>query len=71
MESPVVVCEECGFETKTVPKSKKCSKCECKEFIYFKEGEKERTLDFRPQVDIDRANAPTPYNHYDLADIES
>ena len=47
MESPVVVCEECGTETKTVPKSKKCRHCGYKVFVYVNAKGEDKELDFR------------------------
>jgi len=63
-----VACVDCGFETKTVPKSKRCSKCESREFVYLREGKTERLMDFRSEKEIEDAETPTPYNHYDLND---
>ena len=64
MESPVVVCEECGFETKTVPKSKKCRHCGWKMFIYINAKGEDKELDFRTQEDYEDYHQSGIYGYH-------
>lgn len=48
-----VTCEDCGLESKTVPKGKRCPRCKKREFIYLN-GNTEEHLDFRTPKDIEK-----------------